>query len=458
MRNLVKKNNLHMLKRKRTPNSRELTNTLTTLFSQLGPFNTAQLSQTDTQFLNLRYYLITNDRNLLTFMYTEHGIVQTLIDQPVDDAFRNGYDIKTSQLDEDEINELEVYIERERINHTIGMAMKWTRLYGGGGIMVMTDQKPDEPLRIEDIKKDTPLEFKSADLWELFNYSQNLFPFTKADYLYNYYGYRVHESRVYELRGKEAPSWLRQRLRGWGLSELEKVVRALNQFMKHQNVVFELLDEAKVDVYKMDGYNSSLITDEGTNLVAKRVQLANQMKNFQNALTLDKDDDYEQKQYSFSGLPEILKQIRESLASDLKMPVTKLFGISSAGFNSGEDDIENYNGMVESEVRAKVKFVIVDILSLCCQRLFGMMPDDLQIEFKPLRMLSSEQEQAAKNSKFNRVMATYTSGLADPSDAKEAINRESLLPVDLDTKSEPNDPIEPIDKDYSVTDRGSMKK
>ena len=31
---------------------------------------------------------------------------------------------------------------------------------------------------------------------------------------------------------------------------------------------------------------------------------------------------------------------------NLKMPITKLFGISAAGFSSGEDDIENYNSMI----------------------------------------------------------------------------------------------------------------
>jgi hypothetical protein len=61
----------------------------------------------------------------------------------------------------------------------------------------------------------------------------------------------------------------------------------------------------------------------------------------------------------------------------MRMPLTKLFGISAAGFNSGEDDIEVYNAMIESEIRGKLKYDLLRMVEIKCQKLFSMVPDDI---------------------------------------------------------------------------------
>ena len=93
---------------------------------------------------------------------------------------------------------------------------------------------------------------------------------------------------------------------------------------------------------------------------------------------------------SFNGLSEILTQIRQGVASDLKMPMTKLFGVSAAGFNAGEDDIENYNGMIESEIRSVAKFIVIRVLEVCCKYLFDKVPQNLNIDFKSLISISNK--------------------------------------------------------------------
>jgi len=444
---------------------KEINNSLTSLVSGLyqggaiGAYGGSQLSQTDTMFKNNRWYLISNYRQLLSEMYIEHGIVQTLVDQPVDDAFSRGYTIKSGELDADDIEKLEVYLERSRFIETLKTALKWSRLYGGGAILIVDEDKPDTPFDITKLNEKSNIELKAVDLWELYQlnagvvldvYSEDKLP-EDGDF-FHYYGKRVHKSRVYRIEGKEAPSFTRPRLRGWGLSVMEKVVRSLNQYLKNQDVIFELLDEAKVDVYKITGFNSALMTAGGTAKVSNRIQAGNMIKNFNHAVTMDKEDDYEQKQISFSGMAEILVQIRQGIAADLRMPVTKLFGISSAGFNSGEDDIENYNAMIESEIRSKVKYITVDLIGLACQKLFGFIPEDLQIEFKSLRILSAKEEEDVKDRKFNRVQSALQIGGISTDEYKQAINKDSLLPVEIDEKTELNDPI---DGDFTTKEGGA---
>lgn len=398
------------------------------------PFNNPfapQNSRIDTMFINTRWALITNFRSVLSEAYAEYGIVQTLVDQPVADAFRTGYTIKTDKLDDSQKRKLYYYIEMNQINEAIMEAFNWSRLYGGAGIIINTDQKPDMPIEYSKIKEDTPLEFLPADMWELYTDIPMWNPWEnmeKTKY-FNYYGMRLDRSRVLPIMGKKAPSFIRNRLRGWGMSELERVVRSINSYLKNQDLIFELLDEAKIDVYQLNGFNTAMLTAQGTRTAERRVQTANTLKSYLNALVLDTNDKYEQKQLSFSGLSEILNQIRQGVAADLKMPLTKLFGVSAAGFNSGEDDIENYNSMIESEVRAKAKPVVITVLGVICQKLFGFIPDDMSIEFKSLRILSAEQEENMKNSKFNRLIEAVANGLATPKQFMIGCNNDNLLPV-----------------------------
>lgn len=401
-----------------------------------------QLSQVETLQKNTRYYLVSNYRQLLSQIYVEHGVIQTVIDIPVDDGMRGGVEIKSAQLSPDELEELQMAVEYEDDIGIFGQGLKWQRLFGGGAIMIITDQDPEEELDWDELEG-SKLEFRAVDMWELYYTRQNTEDYSAAidddddeflDY-YDYYGQKVHQSRVIKLKGIEAPSFVRPRLRGWGVSEVEKMIRSINQYLKSTDLTFEVLDEFKLDIFKIADYADTLLMEGGEALVQKRVALANYQKNYQNSLTMDAEDDYIQKQLSFSGLAEVGAGIRMQLASDLRIPLTKLFGISAAGFNSGEDDIENYNSMVESQIRQKAKFGILKMLKIRCMVKFGYIPDDLKIEFKPLRILPADQEENVKNSKFSRLLQARQAGEITSEVFRDACNKGNLLDVQLDATS-----------------------
>jgi phage-related protein (TIGR01555 family) len=459
---MSKKHNKNLPAVAKPQTDQEVTNSYSEFGSQIAGFGSqiggSQLSQSDTLFVNNRWYLISNFRQLLSEMYVEHGIIQTLVDQPVDDAFRSGFEIKSGELDGNDIQKLENWLERHRVIEKIKLACKWARLYGGGAVIPITGQNPELPFNVKNLKQGAKLEFKTVDMWELYNSRVNINGYEDEDLqdgeatfddgagnFYDYYGIKVHKSRVFRVEGKQPPSFIRPRLRGWGMSELEKIVRTFNQYLKNQNVIFELMDEAKVDVYGIKGLNSALATKNGTAAMSSRVQIANQIKNYLNALTMDVDDSYEQKTIQFTGLSEMVIQNRQGIAAELKMPITKLFGISAAGFSSGEDDIENYNSMLESEIRSKSKYIVIDIIGVACQHLFGFVPEDLMIQWNPLRILDAVDEETVKNHQFNRVMSAYQSGLSTAQEAKEGINKDSLLPIEID---EVSDALPPVEGDF----------
>lgn len=429
-----------------------------------------QISNATSAFKNLRWYLVSNFRQLLNQLYVEIGLVQTICDVPVDDALRGGIKIKTKQLDQEEIEKLQVSIDRDNDLGTAGQAAKWNRLFGGAGILILTDQDPEDPLDLDALGEGDPLEFRAVDMWELFWDKQNTEgydPSTQTEDFeyYSYYGVQVHKSRVMKLKGLEAPSFIRPRLRGWGFSVVEGLVRSLNQYFKGTDVLYEVLDEYKVDVFKIKNLVNTLLSPGGEEKVRRRIGLAAWQKNYQNALTMDSEDDWDHKQLSFAGLGETLEQIRMQVASDMRMPLTKLFGISAAGFNSGEDDLEVYNAMVESQVRSKIKYQILRMIEIKCVKFFGFIPDDLSIEFAPLRMMSAEQEENVKTQKFNRLVQSLQVGAIDLKFFHEASNRGGLFDLQLENvggRLNPDGPAQPDvaeadgdDKDGDIDDPGS---
>lgn len=382
-----------------------------------------------------KHSLITLNWQELTYAYVNFGLVQRFIDQPILDALRGGIVVKSKELG-DKVKDIDIYMKDKGIYDAFINANKWKRLYGGGGLIINTSGKPDQPLNIDDIPQGAELELYDADLWEL-NYAFNVESVNEFEndegtgtVKYNYYGVPLNDQRVIRLSGKRAPSLVRRQLRGWGMSELERLMMSINQYMKNQQCIFEGLDEFKLDVYKFTGFNEALAT-ANEEQIAKKVREVNDNKNFQNAVVLDKEDDYVTKQITFSGLAEMVKEIRIGVACDLNMPITKLFGISSAGFNSGDDDIENYNAMIESEIRQPLRTPLLKVLKIVCRILFGFIPEDLDFEYKPLRILSGEQEEKVKSRKLERILNSLQLGLISVKTACKVINNSNVLDIQI---------------------------
>lgn len=377
------------------------------------------------------YSPITLNWALLTYFYKTHGIIQTAMEIPVLDALRGGIDITSKEVSPDEIKDLQDYIEEIGLLDTMAETMVWVRLYGGGAIIINSNQNPEQPLTKKDLYK---MEFYAANRWELQSPGTN--PKIPWDMLgfgvpidqeyFTFYGQKIHRSRVLVIPGKSAPYIIRWQLQGWGMSEVERMVEVFNKYIKTDNVIYDLLEEAKIDVIGIKGFRDQLLSAAGTRAMISRMEQMNSLKSTNRAILKDVDDTYDQKQLSFSGLAELTKENRIGIASALRIPMTKLFGISASGFNSGEDDIENYNAMVESEVRQKLRRPLRKLLRLLFIAKFGD-EFDFNFEFKPLRVLGGKEEEEIKTSKQNRIHQNLDKGMYTPQEAAQAMEKEKLI-------------------------------
>jgi uncharacterized protein len=399
-----------------------------------GPSNTSTLSQPWELAYNESYYFISMNRVLCTYAYTTHGVLRTLVDQPVYDAFRGGLIFKSDELDEEDIKKLDRYMKENKILKKIIDALRWDRLYGGSGLIINTNDNYSTKFNPDKINPDSRFSLIPADRWELslqgLPFEQDGNPENVVPYKFDYYGRQVDSSRVLRVVGEEAPALARRRLQGWGMSVIECVLREINMYLKHQNATFDLIDQVKIDVYKLKDFNSKVLSKWAQGKVVRRVTLMNQMKNFANALMLDSEDEYQQKQITLSGLAETLVQIKGGMAAACRLPMNKLFGLSSTGFSSGEDDIENYNTICEHE-RERAGYVIDKVLPLVCRHLFGYEPK-ITYEWKPLRVLSAVDEQNVLNAKFNRHSGLWAQGFYTSEEYARALKEDHIVLMDTE--------------------------
>lgn len=387
-----------------------------------NPLTTQDNISSLTPLFNSNLYApLTLQYTLLTYLYKTHGVLQTMIDEPVYDAFRDGIDLTSDEIGSPDMGDLEDFIEEKGILDSVKNAGIWARLYGGAGLIVNVGQDWEQPFNEKDIAQGM-LELYDADRWEFAGASRSAKEFL-------FYGKKLDASRVITMGGKRAPRLIRAQLSGWGMSEMERTAEDFNMWLRGRNVLYEILDEAKVDVYGIKDYANTLATPSGESVIRNRIQMTNQIKNFHNALILDKEDEYHVIANSFAGLAEVMKENRIGLASALRMPMTKIFGMGATGLNaSSEDDIENYNAMITSQVREPMRPLLRKVLRLCQLAVFGEVYD-IKFSFKPLRMLGAAEEEGVKKSKQDRYLSLYNARLLNSKEMGELMHKENLVPI-----------------------------
>ena len=378
---------------------------------------------------NIQFAPLTLQWLTLMYAYTTYGILQRIIDVPVYDAFRGGLEIESAgnEMNYRDIEDLDESLEEQGILEAMRDGNIWADLFGGGALIFNSEGEDySKPLDIERLSK-APIEIYDASRWELGAESR-----IPVSGFYDFYGLKVHASRVMTICGKRAPFLIRDQLAGWGLSKIQRLSEDFNGYLRTKNAKFELMLEAKVDVFKIQGYKNQLASPMASQLTQRRIALVNRFKSFNNAMLLDAEDEYQQKQISFSGIAEMAKENRMDIAEAAHMPMSKIWGIGSTGLSSGEDDLENYNAEVESVIREPNRPRVRRVLDMAIRARFGT-EFKFKFKYKPLRVLSSTDQETINKSETERVMLNLQAGLISPKQAIEWQQKKNLIPIAIET-------------------------
>jgi len=383
-------------------------------------------------YKNASPYILSLHYIPLANTYKSNGFAATAVDLPVSDAFRDGgFEIDSDTLSPDEIQQLEEKMSDCNDVETLKDCLRWGRLYGGGCILVNTEQKADTPFNPETIKG-KEVEFLAVDRWQCIPLASSLYlaeQFMLQDNLHNE-GKEIifDKSRVFTFTGKTQPYYLRNLLQGWGASIFEDIIPQLNQYLKANSVILELLDEAKIDILKIAGLSDLLLSSEGESVVRRRVDIAAANKNYKSMLTMDANDDYDQKQLSFGSIDQMLEKIFLLICSCLRIPYSKIFGKGANGLGTGADlDIENYNAMINSDIRVPATKILKQMIDIRCFQLFGRKIPDLTVNWKPLRVMSEKEEAEIQAQKINSYIQLQQAGILSPKQVAEKLAVEKIV-------------------------------
>lgn len=353
-------------------------------------------------------------------LYTYNWLAAKVVDIPIDDATRKWRSfLIQDQKQKETIKDLE---EKYDVKRNIITAFKWARIFGGAVIVAIIDgDDPSEPMNIDSVREGSLKNFLVFDRYNI--YPDNIDRDIMSDnfgmpkyYTVSRSGQRIHHSRVKRAIGKVGTIAECEKENYWGSSIYTHMLEPITDSGVVSQSISNLVYEASVDVYRINGLNE-LIAEGNDDLVVSRLMIAHKMKSVINGIALDKEDEYDKKQISFSQLPEIDDRYVQKVSGASNIPVTRLLGISPAGQNAtGESDMLNYYDSVqaiqENEIAPALDWM--DSLILKSSGIKGL--DSIGYEFLPLKQLT-EIEQAdvyLKNAQRDQIY--LDNSIVDPID------------------------------------------
>lgn len=348
----------------------------------------------------------------LEALYAEE-IPAKIVDTIVDDATREGFDLKIEGDDDQEIaSDLTDIYDDRGYGPKVEQAAKWGRLFGWGGLLMVTSDVVGNPFQgggarmVDPLPNPLPpnltlknlilLERKDVQVmaWDTDPLSPNWGnPKTYRIMPHGIPGMAgtmaiVDASRIIQFHGDYIPRNLRTTNYGFHLSVLQRIYDTIAQYGISWEAIATLLQDATQGVYKISNLMQTVAAgNEGW--LKSRLQIMDKTRGVNNAIVIDKDkEEFTREDFSFTGYDKVIQEINNRLAMAAGMPVTVLFGISPAGMNAtGESDMRLW----ENKVKAFQRRTLIPAWTL----LFKLIGNEKSlgekswcVEPKPLRQMT----------------------------------------------------------------------
>lgn len=381
----------------------------------------------------------------LTSVYQSSWLAARIIDKPIDEMMREGYDVVVGE-DQEVAHDMEEALTDIKSDQKFHEALKWQSLYGGACILVgvndghanLADPVDEEAITSIDylnvfdasearviawqenpaapdfgaplyfrivptiIGNEVPVDIAAQPKATpaSANMSQGI-----VNNVFIPAMQQIHASRILYFPGerisRRANLW--QSTPGaqprWGDSVLLRCIELIRDFEGAWNGTAYNLQEFEQAIFKIQGLAAALASDK-QGFVQKRWQSIQLSRSMIKAVMLDKDgEDYERKASSMSGVADTLREFAVILAAAADMPVSVMLGSQDGGLGasgSGQNDIQNWYAAVKTkQIRRELQPLkqLVRYLFLAKEGpTKGQEPDHWRIDFKPLTQLSEKDK------------------------------------------------------------------
>lgn len=368
--------------------------------------------------------------------YQESWLARRICDIIPADMVREWREIKSEKADDVRAEEDRLFLASR-----FEEALRWSRLYGGAAILMITDQDLTKPLDVNKIKKGSLKRLQVFDRWYMSAGDYQVMDLLSEDFLLpSYYmfsgqtnaegGAMVHRSHIVRICGESLPLRLQYHAQGWGDSSLRQAMEAVTDFTASIGGIAESMQEFNVDIVTKTGLFDLLASGEEEKIL-KRFQAGAMGKSVFKTLVLDDDEKYRRKSLSYSGIAQIIETQMKIVAGASHTPVTKLFGDSAKGLNAtGEGDDVNYNTYIRSQQASKLDPALRQLDEVLVRSALGYFPEDFNYQWRPLDVPSPLEEAQANQTQANADIAYLNAGVVTVSQLQRELQAREAYQFD----------------------------
>ena len=382
---------------------------------------------------------MTDNYALLNSLYRDNWVVQNVVGLVVDDMLREWYKLNGS-IAPKYLTEWEKAEQKIGLRGQIRDGMQWGRLYGGAaGLIRIQGQESmlDQPLDLDTVMPGSFSGLMILDRWcgitpdmglvkDMRDPDFNLPEYYMVNNAEGQLIARVHHSRIVRFTGRDLPYLERIAELYWGESEIEALYKDV---VAHDNVsanIAALVFQANVNTMEVQNLEHlfSLGSKEQQRRFWNVMQNQSVLRTNFGVQLVNKGDQIHNTQYSFGGLKDVYETMCLNLCGASHIPMTKLFGRSPAGMNAtGESDLQNYYDYINSQRESKLRPALERLLPVMAMSVWGMVPEDLQIDFPPLWTPTAKEIAEIAKAKAEAVISVFQAGLIRADSAQKELKK-----------------------------------
>lgn len=320
-------------------------------------------------------------------LYSQKGLFETIINKKSKSILLNGCVIENSHLSQPKMDKVNENAEVKHNFKNILCDSTLTSLVYGGGLTFPLFKK-DTPattslnlealLKLGILKKDCIDYFVQLDRWNTFiipPYNPTQKDFLRPDvYTIPFLGSDVYHGRCARVvTAKQAGYWGQVINQGWGISDLCGYLQSgMNYKVAVQSI--PLMIQQMSILARVVNVDAMLAT-EGINAMDALVEdgtIRTREASPDNPVTMDVLGDIKSIDRNFGQVPELLRLLRQDVASDATLPEPLLWSSEKGNFASGDDtqgnlfkqneSIQMIHKELEAQFKQLAKIMIIDTL------------------------------------------------------------------------------------------------
>lgn len=396
------------------------------------------------------------DKFVVDLYYTDWA-AKKIISIPVEDMLRDEWQYEG--LEDDQTAALVTLQDSLQILEQVKQALRLERLIGGCVIFMGVVDGQEDPAKPINYSALQPGCLKFVNVIPRTRVTNTTIDYDPLSPTYGrpvtYWinGIEVHESRLLLFKGDpllQVPDstimptqWTRND--GFGVSILMPLLDDLTRATGSRQAAYQLVQRASVFIFQTDTMDMEATT-EGQAQLNKMQNIINQINLFRGAVVskgAGESDPITTISPQFGSVPELVMTFLQVLSAAADIPATRFIGQAPGGLNAtGESDLENYYGMLESWQRQRLRPNLLKLLKVMGPSALGDAYSSLKIDviFKPLWSLSENELADIRTKDTTNVLAILAANLMSDFEAMEELKLRDVLMVETESEELSEEP------------------